>query len=208
MIEISLEISFGSETFRLKFCEISREIALENSREQRTKFAEFRLHYFCTILYEILRDQDLLEEVPPWYSPVMPKPVYKSEQVEAWWDVPVYADHQEVRVDGVDARVVNHVSKKVMTIEMSCPWISDREKKSEEKTMKYGPLRWELKEKYKGYEVHQYNIIMDVLGGWSEETEISVQSLVGRKTTHVLERMQKAVLSATLNIARTFKVVT
>ena len=52
-----------------------------------------------------------------------------------------------------------------MTIEMSCPWISNREKKSEEKTMKYGPLRWELKEKYKGYEVHQCNIIMDVLGG-------------------------------------------
>ena len=67
---------------------------------------------------------------------------------------------------------------------------------------------WELKEKYKGYEVHQYNIIMDVLGGWSEETEISVQSLVGRKTTHVLERMQKPVLSVTLNIARTFKAVT
>ena len=36
-----------------------------------------------------------------------------------------------------------------MTIEMSCPWISNREKKSEEKTMKYGPLRWELKEQYK-----------------------------------------------------------
>ena len=91
-----------------------------------------------------------------------------------------------------------------MTIEMSCRWISNREKKSEEKTMKYGPLRWELKEQYKGYEVHQYNIIMDVLGGWSEDTEISVRSLVGRKTTQV----QKAVLSATLNIARTFKVVT
>ena len=44
------------------------------------------------LFYEILRDQDLLK-VPPWYSPVMPKPVYKSEQVEAWWDVPVYADH-------------------------------------------------------------------------------------------------------------------
>ena len=160
------------------------------------------------MFYEILRDQDLLEEVSPWYSPVMPKPVYKSEQVEAWWDVPVYADHQEVRANRDDARVVNHVSKKVMTIEMSCLWISNREKKSEEKTTKYGPLSWELKKKYKGYEVYQYNIIMDVLGGWSEETEISVQSLVGRKTTHVLERMQKEVLSATLNIARTFKVVT
>ena len=120
----------------------------------------------------------------------------------------MYADHQEVLANRVDARVVNHESKKVMTMKMSYPWISNREKKSEEKTMKYGPLRWELKEQYKGYEVYQYNIIMDMLGGWSEETEISVRSLVGRETTQVLEKMQKAVLSATLNIARTFKVVT
>ena len=103
---------------------------------------------------------------------------------------------------------MNHESKKVMTIEMSCPWISNREKKSEEETMKYDPLTWELKEQYKGCEMHQYNIIMDVLGGWSKETEITMRSLVERKTTQVLERMQKAVLSATLNIARTFKVVT
>ena len=82
----------------------------------------------------------------------MPRPLYKSEQVEAWWDVPVYADHLKVRANRVDARVVNHESKKVMTTEMSCPWISNQEKKSEEKTMKYGPLRWELKEQYKGYE--------------------------------------------------------
>ena len=113
------------------------------------------------LFYEFLRDQDLLEEVTPWHSPVMPKPVYKSEQVEAWWDVPTYADHQEVQANQVDARVRrNHESKKVMAIEMSCPWISNREKKSEEKTMNYGPLRWELKEQYKGYEVHQYNIII------------------------------------------------
>ena len=61
-----------------------------------------------------------------------------------------------------------------MTIEMCYPLISNQEKKSEEKTIKYGPLMWELKEQYKGYEVLQYNIIMDVLGGWSKETEISV----------------------------------
>ena len=51
--------------------------------------------------------------------------------------------------------------------------------------MKYGPLRWELNEQYNGYEVHQYNIIMDVLGGRSKETEISVRSLIGRKITQV-----------------------
>ena len=38
------------------------------------------------LFYEILRDQVLLEEVPPWYSPVRLKSVsvYKSEQVETW----------------------------------------------------------------------------------------------------------------------------
>ena len=55
--------------------------------------------------------------------------------------------------------------------------------------MKYSPLRWEPKKKYKGYELHHYNIIMDVLGVWSKETEMSVQSLVGQKATHVLEGM-------------------
>ena len=64
----------------------------------------------------------------------MPKQVYKSEQVEAWWDVPVYADHQEVRANRVDARFMNHISKKAMTTEMSCPWISNRDKKSDEKS--------------------------------------------------------------------------
>ena len=71
--------------------------------------------------------------------------------------------------------------------------------------MKYGPLRWELKEQYKGYEVHQYNTIMCLAGGRKRQRLVCMQSLVGRKTTQVLERMRKAVLSATLNIARTSK---
>jgi len=102
------------------------------------------------LFHEILHDQDFIEEVPPWYSPVMSKAVCKSEKVEAWWDVPVFVDHQGVHARRVDARFVNHVSKKVMIIEMSCPWISNREKKSEEKTIKYGLLRWELKRQFKG----------------------------------------------------------
>ena len=36
------------------------------------------------LFYEILCDQDLLEKVPPWYSPVMPKSVCKLEQIETW----------------------------------------------------------------------------------------------------------------------------
>ena len=29
--------------------------------------------------------------------------------------------------------------------------------------VRYGSLRWELKQQFQGYEVRQYNIIMDVL---------------------------------------------
>ena len=60
----------------------------------------------------------------------------------------------------------------------------------------------ELKQKYQGYEVGQCNIIMHVLGGWCQDLEVKV----GSKSEGVLNNMQKAVLSGTLNIARTFKV--
>ena len=91
---------------------------------------------------------------------------------------------------------MNHKRKEVVVLEMSCPWIENREKKDEEKSVKYGPLRWELQERYLGYTVQQYNIIMDVLGGWS------------KKTKDVLRNMQKSVVSSTLNIARGFKIIT
>ena len=47
-------------------------------------------------------------------------------------------------------------------IEMSCPWMDNRSTKEAEKTAKFGPLRWELKQQYHGYEVKQFNIIIDV----------------------------------------------
>ena len=45
--------------------------------------------------------------------------------------------------------------------------------------MKCAPLRWELEQKYSGYEISQYNIIVDVLGGWSTDVEVAVKELVG-----------------------------
>ena len=88
---------------------------------------------------------------------------------------------------------------------MSCPWVTNREKKEEEKTAKYGPLRWELTPKCQGYEVKQYNIIMDVLGGWCRDLEVKLKELVGSKSKGDLHNMQKAVLSGTINIGPTFK---
>ena len=56
---------------------------------------------------------------------------------------------------------------------MSYPWIESRAKKDEEKTLKYGPMMWELKQRYNGYRVEQYKTPREVgeEASWSESTE-------------------------------------
>ena len=105
----------------------------------------------------------------------------------------------------IDAQIINHEEKKITLLEMSCPWVENRCQKEAEKTRKYGPLRYELKQHFKGYTLKQFNIIMDVLGGYSVHLEENVKRLVGKKSNQVLRNMQKSVISSTLNITRTFK---
>ena len=89
---------------------------------------------------------------------------------------------------------------------MSCPWIENRKQKNQEKTTKYATLRWELKQQHRGYTIKQYNIIIDVLGGYSSETRENVILLLGKtKADKTVFNMQKAVTSSTLNITRSFK---
>ena len=65
---------------------------------------------------------------------------------------------------------------------------------------------WELEQRYIGYRVEQYNVTIDVLGGYSKHVEKSVRKLLGATARGVLERMHKSVISNTLNITRTFKI--
>lgn len=160
------------------------------------------------LFFEMLRDLQLCEGVPPWYSPVAPKPLYESPDAQAFWDIPMFAEHNHVRSNRVDVRVIDHKQKRIYAIEMSCPWIDNRKKKEVEKTTKYAPLRWELKQQFPTYTVKQFNIIIDVLGGWSREVDLAMRELFGTRGGDVLLRMQKAVISHSLNIARTFKVLT
>ena len=48
------------------------------------------------LFFELLEDYQLIEAAPPWYSATQPNPLYQNDQVTAYWDVPVYADHIEV----------------------------------------------------------------------------------------------------------------
>ncbi|XP_068691171.1 receptor-type tyrosine-protein phosphatase kappa-like [Montipora foliosa] len=145
---------------------------------------------------KLLDDLDLIEGVPPWYSPTTPKAEYHNTKARAFWDVPVFAGSTEVRANRIDVRIVEKETETVKIIEMSCPWIENRKQKSQEKTTKYAPLRWELKQQHRGYTIKQYNIIIDVLGGYSSETrENVILLLVKTKTDKTLLNMQKAVIS-------------
>ena len=55
--------------------------------------------------------------------------------------------------------------------------------------------------------VKHYNIIIDVLGGYAADVSHTVKALVGEKNSTVLQRMQRSVISNTLNIARSFKII-
>ena len=115
-------------------------------------------------------------------------------------------EYNEVRTKRVDTRIVDHQAKTVTTLEMSCPWIQNREKKDEE-VLKYGPLRWERKLQFKEYRITQYSIIIYVLGGWSSSMEGSLSQFLGNRCKEALKRMQRPIISSSLNFARTFKVV-
>ena len=93
--------------------------------------------------------------------------------------------------------------------------MDNREVKEMEKTQKYSPLMRELRERERererernpGYQVKEYNIIIDVLGGYSANVSHAVKELVGEKSATILQGMQRSVISSTLNIARSVKIL-
>ena len=61
-----------------------------------------------------------------------------------------------------------------------------------------------MSQQYPHYKIAQYSIIIDVLGGVSRKTLDSIKEL-GVRADKILLDMQKAIISSTLNIARSFK---
>lgn len=92
----------------------------------------------------MLYDVELLDTVPPWCSTIGPKPLYESADVQAFWDVPLYADQMVVRANRIDVRVVNYKRKIFTILEMSCQWAENKAANDQDKTEKYATLRLEL----------------------------------------------------------------
>ena len=63
--------------------------------------------------------------------------MYENERAKAFSDVAIYAENTEVRANRIDARVIDKQKKRVLAVEMSCPWMDNRTANDKEKTTKY-----------------------------------------------------------------------
>ena len=129
----------------------------------------------------------------------------ESDEAKAFWDVAVYAEHTYVRANRVDVRFVDHKAKQVFQKKWATLRLIIVQRRLKEKAIKYVPLLLELKQQHPGYELQQWNIIIDTLGGWSKDVEETMKKLVGTRSKCVLEKTQKATISYSLHIARYFK---
>ena len=94
--------------------------------------------------------------------------MWENNHVTAFWDVQVYADMTDVRTYRMDERIVDRERSKDNALEMSCSWVENGQQKEEEKTLKYAPLRMELKRQHPRFEIKQANIVIDALSGYSK----------------------------------------
>ena len=102
--------------------------------------------------------------------------VDEKHRAKVYWDELVYAKNTEVRVNTIDVRKINKEDNKVTLLEMSCPWMENREAKDSKMTMRYAPLgchsvacvSCELK--MQKCRSGDDNIILDVLRGASMNT--------------------------------------
>ena len=111
------------------------------------------------LVFQVIRALDQVTSEVPWFLKIQHKPMYENERTIAYWDIPLYTANTHLKANRIDATIVDKENKKVSVIEMSCPWVENREEEEAEKTTKCGPLRWELEQRYPEYRVTKFNII-------------------------------------------------
>ena len=141
------------------------------------------------------------------------KPHYENEHYIVNWDIPEYRevdDEKEVTVPRPDGRIIMVAEKKIFLIEMTVPWIENREMKFEFKENKYKIIQTNLKLEYPEFEVDQITLVLDVLGGYSKHLEDNIAKIFKSATEvrNIIRDMQKSVISSAAHLTRVFKLRT
>ena len=77
---------------------------------------------FQVLFFEMLTNLRLADSALPWYSRVDPnlKPLHESPEGKVNWYVPLSAELEHLAQNKVEARLIHHKEKKVITDEKNC----------------------------------------------------------------------------------------
>ena len=157
----------------------------------------------------------MIDKCPPWYSDTEIKPRYENDDVCLLWDIPEFTgrdgeDVNDTEVLRPDGRLMLKKEKIMYVLEMSVPWIQNRETKFKDKEDKYKDLLINMRGLYKDYKIEQVTFIIDVLGGYSQSFIDSLKKLkfTDVERSSILRNAQKIVLSESRCIVNRFKLRT
>ena len=145
------------------------------------------------LFFARLRDLKLADSVPPWYSRVDPKALYVSEAAQAYWDVPVYAEHTFVQTNRVDMWFGDQKSMGVLA-ELSVVGQSLEEIFCEDSQRNTNHCSGSLPNSTQTIRSYSWTSSWR-FRGWSKELNVENSKIFGVRSSNVLKRMQKAVLS-------------
>ena len=165
------------------------------------------------IYFNILVKYGIIPKCPPWYSKNEIKPWYENDEICILWDIPEYLgfdDEDDSKLLRPDGKLIFKTTRKVMLLEMSVPWIQNRERKFAEKEEKYRELVLSMKTLYADYEIKQVTFIMDCLGGYSSSCIEALKDIGFSKYEYerILRNMQKVVITESRYIINKFKQLT
>ena len=95
----------------------------QESGRRRTTLCMCYLQIFIYLFIYLL----FTAKVEPWFSQVTTKPLYENERATAFWNVLLFADTTRVKANRIDATIIDKTRNQVREIELSCPWLENRE---------------------------------------------------------------------------------
>ena len=111
-----------------------------------------------------------IEYVPPWFTSIDVKPHYENDEYSVFWEVPEYSGRDEETMrDGArrDGKlIIMKKEEKIFLIELTVPWLSNRDEKYALKTNRYLEVQAFLRVEFPEYEIGQATLVMGVFGGF------------------------------------------
>ena len=164
-------------------------------------------------MFKFLKKFNMVEKCYPWFSNVTIKPSYENEELLVLWDIPEYGGRDNEAEECLlrpDGKIIFKKQKLIYLIEMSFPWIENREVKLLEKIGKYEHIVRSLKVEYPDFQVDQVTLIIDCLGGYSRSLNENLQKLTFSmpECRHIVLGMQKIVVSEARSLINYFKIST